>query len=813
MKQALLLSALAFALAFATQAKTYNTPYGFIENKGQIIDQNNNLNPAVKYLWTGKGMKVQLKDNSFSYEVLKAAHFKRVIPVVNPTSKKSVHGKPSMTDDSIVFYSHRIDVALLGANEYPEMITGTAGKEYLNYYTTGTPEEGIKTVHHYNKVTYQNVYPNIDLEFVLDGKSEHGFKYNFIVRPGGDVAAIQLQYQGADKTELTANGSLAIATAYGNVTEQIPTSYQQETGKEIKVNYTKTNNNVYGFDAGVYNPQQTLVIDPWCTYMGWGANAGLGVVTPGVPAIDASKNIITVGHTNMQNNIATSGAFQTVYGGGNYDVYMRKYNPSGYPIWCTYYGGIGEEKYSFIACNESGDFYIDCSTDISSNLGTTGALYPTLASVVDSSGEISFLAKFNTSGFRIWSTYYPATVGPVVLDHQGNILYCSWEAGGSGCTTPGAFQTLPNGLGDLCIVKFNPNGTRLWGTFYGGNDYETCPSITVDNSDNVIVSGITYSMNNIATTGSFQTSYGSNNGGDCFIVKFNSSGQRLWGTYYGTESHWTTFVAVDGNNDIYLSSITKDQSGFYATPGAFQLSLNGTGMYDDYFLAKISSNGQQRLWGTYFGGSLDEAVYSLQIDNHDNILFCGSTASQDTIGTINGNHPNYSGSGDGFIEKFNQSGVRVWGTYFGGTGVDDIEGMVLDNNGNIVITGTTESDTGVATQGTYCDTLINGGDGYLAFLDSNGKFSITGIGELFPPSSSIIKVYPNPAKDKIIVSIKEFAGKGGSISLQSIEGKLLKQLSVKTETTSVDMSGLPSGTYLLQYDDGEVCETVKVVKE
>ncbi len=799
-----------FLLAISLQAKTYNTPYSFIENKGQIIDQNNNLNPAVKFLWKGNGMKVQLKANSFSYEAMKATHFKRVIPVVNPTSKKGNHNKPSMTDDSVVFYSHRIDVALLGASEHPEIITGTAGKEYLNYYTTSTPEAGVTMVHQYNKVTYTNIYPNIDLEFVLDGTNQQPYKYNFIVRPGGKVSDIQLQYNGANSTNLTAMGSLNIATAYGNVTEQIPTSYLQETGKEIKVNYTQSSNNVYSFDASVYNPQQTLVIDPWCTYYGWQDSMTVYVATAGIPAIDATGNIIVCGTANNQMNIATSGAYQTVFGGGNYDVYMRKFNSSGFPIWCTYYGGGGDDMGFDIDCNESGSFYISGSTDTSSNLATSGSLFPTISNLYDSTYYISFIAKFNNSGIKQWSTYYPCIAPYLAIDNQGNLLFESDIAGwGTSCITFGAFQTINQG-DDICFGKFNQNGIRFWATFYGGLGVESNGNITVDNNDNIIVSGNTESTTNIATMGIFQTSYGGL--GDLFITKFNSLGQRLWGTYYGSpgDEGNITCVAVDAIGNIYITG-RGGYSNFFATPGAFQ-AAPPTNSSEPLILAKFSSTGQ-RIWGTYFGGPNDQFIYEMKVDNHDNIIFCGGTNSSVGIGSLNGHHPNLLGGGDGFVEKFNSNGQRIWGSYYGGDSGDDINGMDLDNNGNIVVTGVSASDTGVATQGSYCDTLAPGlFDGFLAFLDSNGTFT-TGIGELLPPSSSIIKVYPNPAKDKITVSIKEYTGKGGSISLQSIEGKLLKQQSVKTETTSVDMSGLPSGTYLLQYEDGEVCETVKVVKE
>ena len=41
---------------------------GFIENKGQIHDQNFKANTAVKYLLSVPGMNIQLKQNSFSYD-------------------------------------------------------------------------------------------------------------------------------------------------------------------------------------------------------------------------------------------------------------------------------------------------------------------------------------------------------------------------------------------------------------------------------------------------------------------------------------------------------------------------------------------------------------------------------------------------------------------------------------------------------------------------------------------------------------------------------------------------------------------------
>jgi hypothetical protein len=45
--------------------------YGFIENKGQVIDQNNQPNPSVKFLCALPDLQVQIRDKGYSYEVKK----------------------------------------------------------------------------------------------------------------------------------------------------------------------------------------------------------------------------------------------------------------------------------------------------------------------------------------------------------------------------------------------------------------------------------------------------------------------------------------------------------------------------------------------------------------------------------------------------------------------------------------------------------------------------------------------------------------------------------------------------------------------
>ena len=87
------------------------------------------------------------------------------------------------------------------------------------------------------------------------------------------------------------------------------------------------------------------------------------------------------------------------------------------------------------------------------------------------------------------------------------------------------------GSSDAFLVKFNSSGVRQWGTYYGGTGYDYSFSCATDASGNIYLSGYTRSTSGIATTGAHQTTLG--RGYDAFLVKFNSSGVRQWGTYYG----------------------------------------------------------------------------------------------------------------------------------------------------------------------------------------------------------------------------------------------------------------------------------------
>ena len=784
---------IAMLIGSAIEANTINSQYAFIENKGQIIDQNNNLNPAVKFLWTGNGMKVQLKGNSFSYEVLK--YEKQARKRALPTSVLRDKRWGNLMD-SMVLYSHRIDVELLNANPNPLLKAEGQSEDYLNYYTTGTPEAGVTYAHQYQKVTYKDIYPNIDLEFVLDGKSDNGFKYNFIVRPGGKIEDIKLKYVGANQVKLNDEGNLQIETNYGKLYESIPFSFEKETNKNIKVKYKEISENIFGLTSQEYNLQNTLLVDPWITYYGGGNQEGCWSIKT-----DINNNVFISGCTGSINNIATIGAHQTAIGGGG-DGFIAKFNSNGQVLWSTYYGGSNDECIYSSELDKYGSIVVSGQTTSQNNIASVGSYQTSLSGNLD-----AFIAKFDSMGFRQWGTYYGGNNGAssrsITTDSTGNIFVTGFTSSTTGMATSGAHQISLGGADDAFIVKFDGNGTRQWATYFGGSNDDDGYCIATDKVGNVLLAGRTNSTNSIATSGAHQTTLGS-----IFISKFNSAGIRQWGTYYGEPGLSEVYdIKADKFQNVIFCGETGSPTGI-ATSGSYKATLSIGGSNDGYFV-KFDSTGV-RIWGTYYGGIGAENIASLVIDSSDNIFISGTTESTSDIATTGAFQTSLNGQSDAYFAKFNTHGVRQFASYFGGNGEDGAY-IAIDNHKNIFLGGNTSS-TNIATNGAY--QTVYGGlyDAFIASFDSTGH--ITSVPTFNNPTkNSLLQVYPNPAKEQITVSIKDYTNQAATLSIQDVGGKLLQTQAVHSSINTLHLKDLPAGVYLLQYDDGEVCETLKVEKE
>jgi hypothetical protein len=166
-----------FKTSFAIDLiKPTKIQYGFVENKGQIVDQYNQPNTAVLYKLSCKGLNVHLRKNSFSYEIIK----KQLLPNAKNVDEKSILNK--IDSNNFEYNFNRIDISFVGSNPAPIIKIDEPFGDYINYYISNTNEKGIVKVQHFKKITYQNIYPFIDVEFIFNQEnSDQPFKYNFII--------------------------------------------------------------------------------------------------------------------------------------------------------------------------------------------------------------------------------------------------------------------------------------------------------------------------------------------------------------------------------------------------------------------------------------------------------------------------------------------------------------------------------------------------------------------------------------------------------------------------------------------------------
>lgn len=700
-----------------------STGYGLVENKGQITDQYGTERKDILFAASHSGIKLFLKRNSFTYEV-----FKEEVSESKEESGSHWDAISNKIKNTKIKY-HRIDITLLGANADPLVFPEDEAGDFINYSNT---QGQSQRAHHYKKVTYKEIYPNIDLVFHYNSS---GAKYDFVVRPGGRLSDIQLNYSGMNDLTLLPDGNLVIGTALGNLTENIPLSFSVDRSgnskKDIKVVFQRDGNTIR-FDAAPHNTSHTLIVDPviqWSTYYGgldkdecYGtARSGLG-------------SIVVAGYTNSNTNIATIGAHQSVYGGGFFDAFVIKFDTLGARQWATYYGGPGANIGTDVATDTLGNVILTGYTEQSSGVPTPGSHQATYGGGTYD----AFVAKFDSMGVLQWATYYGGTNADygtsIVSGMTADIYVVGYTASTAAISTPGSHQpAYGGGSSDGFVVKFNAAGVRQWASYYGGSDTDEMLSVGAYISMKYLaMAGYTKSAASIATPSSHQPVIGGNE--DAFVVDFTPSGGINWATYYGgTDVDFGQGVDVEKCGYVALAGYTKSTNAIATGNPVHQQALSGL---EDAFVATFDSTGI-RDWGTYYGGTdVDRAMgveYSLKSRY---VAITGYTQSSTDIAR-DSVHPltALGGAEDAFLADFSPFGVLRSGTYLGGPTND--RGYGIAGNNPFWISGSTESVTGVASSGAF-QTAYGGGtyDGFVARIVVKPRRTILSCGPPGPCTPS-----------------------------------------------------------------------------
>jgi hypothetical protein len=271
---------------------------------------------------------------------------------------------------------------------------------------------------------------------------------------------------------------------------------------------------------------------------------------------------------------------------------------------------------------------------------------------------------------------------------------------------------------DAFVSKFGPTGVLLYSTYLGGNGDDFGLSITADYSQNIYVTGQTYSTN-FPVKNALQSSSGG--GSDAFVTKLNRSGELDYSTYLGGNSDDVgTFIAVDPAGYAYITGQTLSTN--FPTENALQ-SANAGG--SDAFVTKLNPSGSELVYSTYLGGSgNDDEAYGIAIDQFRNAYVVGYTNSGD-FPTKNALQPYPAGGYDAFVTKLNSSGsALVYSTYLGGSGDDNGLDIAVDRLGNAYVTGGTQSSDFPTTAGAAQPQLNGFGNAFISKLNAEGSLLV-----------------------------------------------------------------------------------------
>ena len=526
-------------------------------------------------------------------------------------------------------------------------------------------------------------------------------------------------------------------------------------------------------DAFVTEINSTGTAVVYSAYLG-GSDADSGNAI----AVDSSGNAYVAGSTRSA-NFPVVNSIQQYGGGTCHqgtrpcaDAFVAKIAPGGASlIYSTFIGGSLDDIAFGLALDANGNAFITGGT-VSSNFPTTANA---VSQVLDNSDgstvenctgngggavpcEDAFVVEISEVGGVPAETYGTFLGGAdqdlgigIAVDSSDNIFVVGTTDSSSfpGIISGTLQSTYGGGSPPNCVSQFicgdgfvtelavSSDGTTIdFSSYLGGSGDDAATAIALDGYGDLLVAGTTDSTNFPVTDNAIQPTFGGGSSscagrlltcGDAFAVEiYYADGQDMYFSTYiggsGDDGVWKG-AAVDSNDNFYIAGTTNSPN--FPTANPFQASYGGptpdtscdasNDPCGDGFVTEISGDLTGYVFSTYLGGSGDDGIAGLALDNLGDIFVTGYTSSPNfptTTGaykTSCGTDGNCNGLSDAFVTEFGvppytgpyqpgqvfvagaNGGVYVFqpdGTLLGvmNTGQTLDTGMAFDQTGNLYVT-------------------------------------------------------------------------------------------------------------------------------
>lgn len=239
--------------------------------------------------------------------------------------------------------------------------------------------------------------------------------------------------------------------------------------------------------------------------------------------IDALGNAVVCGYVTSGSNFTltaptTPPTGNSTFAGGAADAFVAKIqaNSTNTLIWSIFFGGSGDDYANGIAVTPAKEYIVTGSTTSSYSAGL-----------------------------------------PPIYDPGSGAYY----------------QNSLNGNSDAFVAMFNPVGTMLWATYYGGSDDEVGQDVAVDGVANIYITGHVESTDMPLPSPNLLNGYNHSDydaSPDSYVAGFwHGTYAPVWATYFGASNdQWGHGLGCDGTSELYLTGWTQTLNDFPLATGS-----------------------------------------------------------------------------------------------------------------------------------------------------------------------------------------------------------------------------------------------------
>ncbi len=325
--------------------------------------------------------------------------------------------------------------------------------------------------------------------------------------------------------------------------------------------------------------------------------------------------------------------------------------------------------------SDGGEYVLNQVIDKSGNLYVAGKTTGTIEKANLGKND-GFLSKIDSSGKVIWSRQFGTPqeedVQWCAIDKTGNLYVTGF--------TEGDLAGKNAGKEDFFVFKYSPKGELLWSKQFGTDSADIAKGIYADKTGNVYVTGGTAGKLGDASSGK----------NDCFIMKLNNLGEKLYIQQFGTPG------------DDFCYSIAPGAGTDLLVCGTTWGDLGGKNKgFIDAFTGQFSENGKLIKYNQFGTEGFDIGMIAA-MDNDRNVYAGGSTSGN--FGS------QQTGDGDAYFLKINEKGDILWNSQFGSVNNDGVRAIAFDpaNTENILISGIVN---------------LSPGNGFIRMYKTDGKMT------------------------------------------------------------------------------------------